>query len=68
MDHYIVRIYRRKRKQPRQVVGVVEDVATGDIQAFHNTDELEVIMGAAPKRVSKTKTPRRRKPDIEPNT
>ncbi len=69
MDHYIVKIYRRKRKQPKQVVGIVEDVATGGVQTFHNTDELEVILGAAPKRAAKAKSskPRRRKPGIEPN-
>ena len=69
MDHYIVKIYRRARKQPRQLTGMVEDVATGGTQTFHNLDQLGAILGAAPEQVTRAKSHNRhRKTDIEPNT
>jgi hypothetical protein len=41
---YIVRIYRFKRRNPRHLVGVVEEVGTKVKKAFTNYDELWEIM------------------------
>lgn len=68
MDHYIVKVYRKESKTiPQHVVGMVEDVATGDIHAFRSLDELGVILGADSRWVAKEKTSDHRpKPGIEP--
>jgi len=41
---YIVRIYRFKKKNPRHLVGVVEEVGTKVKKAFTNYDELWEIL------------------------
>ncbi len=69
MDHYIVKVYRKESKSiPQQIVGMVEDVATGDIHAFSSLDELGVILGAAPEQAARAKLPiSTPKTDFEPN-
>lgn len=67
MDHYIVRIYRQEQQRSGQLVGIVEDVASGNIRTFHTINELEALLGARPRQVTKAKFPiRSRKGDIEP--
>ncbi|NWG02540.1 MAG: hypothetical protein HXY44_06770 [Syntrophaceae bacterium] len=44
MDNYIVRIYRRKKNNPRILVGVVEEVGAEGKKAFSNLDELWAIL------------------------
>jgi hypothetical protein len=41
---YIVRIYRFKKKNPRHLVGVVEEVGAKVKKAFTNYDELWEIL------------------------
>ena len=44
MDNYILRIYRRKKNDPRIFVGVVEEVGVEGKKAFSNLDELWAIL------------------------
>ena len=44
MDNYIVRIYRRDRKEPREIVGVVELVEKKAKKTFKNVNELIRIL------------------------
>ena len=46
MDNYIVRIYRRKRDNPRVLVGVVEEVGTKGKKAFNDSDDLWKILNS----------------------
>jgi hypothetical protein len=45
-DDYIIRIYRRARKNPRMVVGTVERVGEKLKIGFTDFEELRVIMSA----------------------
>ena len=40
MKSFVVRIYRFKKKKPRMLVGVVEEVGVKGRKAFTNLDEL----------------------------
>lgn len=44
MDSYVIRIYRRDKKDPRLVVGIVEEVTTRHQRGFTTFDELRVIL------------------------
>ena len=44
MKSYIVRIYREREKDPRNLVGIVEEVGTEGRKAFTNLDELWAIL------------------------
>ena len=44
MESYIVRIYRRDRKKPHLVAGVVEEVGNTEKRGFENIDELKSIL------------------------
>ncbi len=46
MDNYIVRIYRRKRNNPRVLVGLVEEVGTKKRKAFNDLDDLWTILNS----------------------
>jgi len=47
MDHYILKIYRRKpQTTPQQIVGTVENLADQKSRDFRNADELMAILGA----------------------
>jgi len=47
MESYIVRIYRRNRKNPRVLAGVVEKVGEDLKEGFENIDELKEIFLSA---------------------
>ena len=56
MESYIVRVYRRDKKDPEEIVGLVEVVETGEVKKFANRYELDQIVstrGKASKRSSK---------------
>ena len=53
-DDYIIRIYRRDRRNPRMVVGTVEQVGEKLKMGFTDFEELREIMG-----VPRGQTPRR---------
>lgn len=44
MHSYILRIYRLDRKNPRNLVGLVEEVGCNQKKAFTNLDELWKIL------------------------
>ncbi len=52
-ESYIVRIYRRDKKDPAGIVGLVEVVDTGQTKKFMNLDELGIAL------TRKTKTEKR---------
>jgi hypothetical protein len=45
VESYIVRIYRRNRRNRSAVAGVVEDVETQDRRAFRSVTQLFEILG-----------------------
>lgn len=59
MATYIVRIYRRTKDKPEEIIGLVEHVDTQDQFRFHNLQELcAIIAGPAiegEQRTGKTK-------------
>lgn len=40
MDSYLVRIYRRSNDDPENIVGVVEEIDTGQTHAFRSVSDL----------------------------
>ncbi len=44
--NYIVRIYRRKKNNPRVLVGLVEEVGTKGKKAFNDLDDLWKILNS----------------------
>jgi hypothetical protein len=64
MDSYVVRIYRRDPKDPRRLVGVVEQAGeeASREQAFHDLAELMEILASTrtTRRISKSAKQERR--------
>lgn len=58
MDHYIIKIYRRKPLTWQKIVGTVENVANGQSHNFHNVDELMLLLGAIPSTEPPDKPPK----------
>jgi len=44
LKNYVVRIYRCEKNNPRNLVGVVEEVGAEERKAFTNLDELWKIL------------------------
>lgn len=44
LKNYVVRIYRCEKNNPRNLVGVVEEVGVEERKAFTNLDELWKIL------------------------
>ena len=44
MESYIIRIYRRDKDAPYNIIGLVEDVELEEKKPFHNTEELAEIL------------------------
>ena len=40
MENYIIRVYRRDKKNPGAMIGLVHDVDTDSIHSFKHIDEL----------------------------
>lgn len=55
MDCYIVRIYRHEMENPREFVGVVEEVGAEGKKAFTNIDELWQILNMESTSINKVK-------------
>jgi hypothetical protein len=47
LNCYVVRIYREKPNDPREFVGIIEDVGRPGRQTFTNVDELWEILNPA---------------------
>ncbi len=59
--YYVVRIYRQEKGRPRELVGIVEDIAKRDKRtAFTNIEELWSILK---QRKAKTDLRRRHSPE-----
>ena len=43
-ESYIVRIYRRDKKYPAGIVGLVEVVETGQVSRFLDLEELSAVL------------------------
>jgi hypothetical protein len=59
VETYIVRIYRRGGEDPRELVGVVEEVGVEGRRAFNNFDEFRIIFSDAPRARQREKPARR---------
>lgn len=44
MESYIIRIYRRDKDMPQNIIGTVEDIDVGGTRPFHNTDDIAGIL------------------------
>ena len=55
MQNYVLRIYRREKKDPRILVGVVEEVGVEGNKAFSNLDELWSILNSSKAETAKAK-------------
>jgi hypothetical protein len=54
-EDYIIRIYRRDKKNPTLIVGTVEKVGVEGKRAFENFDELWAILTSPPRKESPEK-------------
>lgn len=50
MENYIVRVYRRDRRNTHGVVGLVENVENEEKLVFHSLEELCSILSICPSR------------------
>jgi hypothetical protein len=66
MDSYLIRIYRRSRDEPENLVGVVENIDTGQQHSFNSlTGMCQAVSATDPNRKDppgKVKPLRSRKP------
>ena len=44
MESYIIRIYRRDKDMPQNIIGTIEDVDVGGTRPFHNADDVAAIL------------------------
>ena len=66
MESYVVRIYRRDPKDPRTLVGVVEQAEAAGGKAFHDAEELiAILVSTGPDQgTRKSKSIRRKKRSV----
>jgi hypothetical protein len=55
LKDYLVKIYRREKRDPRILFGVVEEVGVEGIKAFSNLDELWLILNPSKAETAKAK-------------
>jgi hypothetical protein len=51
MESYILRIYRRDKDMPQNIIGTIEDVDVGGTRPFHNTDDIAGILTGEGKKI-----------------
>lgn len=44
MESYILRIYRRDKDMPQNIIGTIEDVDVGGTRPFHNAEDITGIL------------------------
>ena len=44
MESFIIRIYRRDKDEPNNIIGTIEDVDVGGTRPFHNTENIANIL------------------------
>lgn len=49
-ENYIVRVYRRSKGSPYNIIGIIEDVEREANKAFHNAEELAGIIAGEGKK------------------
>lgn len=52
-ENYIVRVYRRSKGSPYNIIGIIEDVEHETNKAFHNAEELAGIIAGEGKKALK---------------
>jgi len=55
LANYVVRIYRFDRKNPRQIIGFVEEIGGKGKKAFTNYDELWEILSSSKSNINRGK-------------
>ena len=57
MDSYLIRIYRREKDNPENIVGILEEIGTKEKHSFKNLSELgKIICPAIKKNPDKKQT------------
>lgn len=67
-NDYIVRIYRFDKKNPRHLVGVVEEVGVKEKKSFVNYDELWEILNKTKSVKSRVQGKKETQPHLNPKT
>ena len=44
METYIIRIYRREKENPEQIVGTIEEVGAESVHNFKNQSEIYLLL------------------------
>ena len=44
MDSYLIRIYRRDKKNPEAIIGIIEEIGADKQESFGNLSELTAII------------------------
>jgi len=52
MDSYLIRIYRREKGKPENIVGIIEEICTKEKHSFKNLSELGKIICPATEKSS----------------
>jgi len=62
MESYLIRIYRREKDNPENIVGIIEEIGTKGKHSFKNLSELGKIICPAVKktRVKKTQSSKKK--------
>ena len=50
MDSYLIRIYRREKGKPENIVGIIEEIGTKEKHSFKNLSELGKVICPADKK------------------
>lgn len=61
MESYIIRIYRRDKDMPQNIIGTIEDVDVGGTRPFHSTDDIAGILTGEGKDSKKKKVREQRR-------
>ncbi len=56
MDSYLIRIYRRDKENPEDIVGIIEEIGTEEQHSFKNLSELNSIITKQKRRKRKRVT------------
>jgi hypothetical protein len=61
MESYILRIYRRNKDIPQNIIGTIEDVDIGGTRPFHSTDDIAGILTGEGKAIKNKKVREKRR-------
>jgi len=62
MDSYLIRIYRREKDKPENIVGIIEEIGAKEKHSFKNLSELgKIICPANKKSLGKKQTQKSKK-------